>query len=289
MWRLPTHPLRLYQPHISVFPPSRAAFHVAQPLQPHSVPNSAGDASSYRFIPPGAHLITVFLTADTTLDLIFSSAATSHNSDLLNTLLAHCIALFPTVASYSASHRTTGSHWNSHLGVAVTLCTCARGLDEFLCPKPVTDSAWQDLIPVGISGKFLSSYALILALTCSRPPKSTIVLDFTRSSVLDAATARSSFTILKIAYQHIPIVACCFPCAAMIAASLCFQLRRQCIILSVHVTWDAFNYSIPDCGYDSRPHFPIRHNLITPTSSTPSWPIILLYFLLRHHILIPCG
>jgi hypothetical protein len=174
MRRLPTCLLRLYQSHISIFPPSRAAFHVAQLLQPHSVPKSAGDASYHRFISPGVHLITVFLTADMTLNPIFSSAATSHNSDLLNTFLAHCIALFPTVASYHGSPRTTGSHWNAHLGVAVPLCTHARGLGEFLCTKPVTRSAWLDSILVGDFSKFLLYPALISALTCLRIPKSTI-------------------------------------------------------------------------------------------------------------------
>jgi hypothetical protein len=116
----------------------------------------------------------VFLTADTILNLIFSPAATSHNSDILNTFLAHCVALFPTVAPYSGSSGTTGSHWNPRLGVAVLLCTHARGLGEFSRTKPVTDSAWLDSIPVDDFGKFLSYPALISALTCLRIPKSTI-------------------------------------------------------------------------------------------------------------------
>jgi hypothetical protein len=174
MWRLPSHLLRLYQSHISIFPPSRAAFHVTQLLQPHSVPKSAGDASYHRFISPGSYLITVSSTADTTLNIIFSPATTSHNSDLLITFLAHCVALFPTVAPSYGSPRTTGSHWNPRLGVAVLLCTRARGLGKFSCAKPVTDSAWLDLNPVCVFGKFLSYPALISALTCLRIPKSAI-------------------------------------------------------------------------------------------------------------------
>jgi hypothetical protein len=71
------------------------------PTTATSVPNSTGDASSHRFISPEVYSVTVFLTADTTLNLISPSAVTSHHSDLLVTFLAHYIVLFSIVAPSS--------------------------------------------------------------------------------------------------------------------------------------------------------------------------------------------
>jgi hypothetical protein len=154
--------------------------------------------------------ITILSSMAMTQDLSLSSASTSHNFDLVDTLLAHCVALFPTVAPSSGSPRTTGTHRNPRFGVAVPLCTHTRGLGEFSRTKPVTDSAWLDSIPVDDFGKVLSYPALISALTCLRIPKSTLragLHQFFCPGCVDCPVVFYDYTnhISAYSYRHVPL------------------------------------------------------------------------------------
>jgi hypothetical protein len=149
-------------------------FHAPQPSPPDSISRLASNALSYRFLSVTHHRMSpnlTFLIVGFPLDVILSSASTSHNSGLLDTFTAHHITSFTIIAPSCDSSGTPGAICNVRLAVTVPLCTGTRGLSEFSWVMFASRHAQLDSISIDITDNILRVPSLILALTSPRPPK----------------------------------------------------------------------------------------------------------------------